>query len=99
VNALLIYTAAVASGNVAFFLCDGARLFWNENRMRYDWPDPVDAPLMLAFLLSPLPGLVAIVDFLMAVRERLRHYTLCADKPRYPSGRHWCIPCARWHEE
>ena len=70
---LYVYICAVASGNLAFFLCHGARLFWNHHRRCYDWPDPDDAPAILAFLLSPIPGLVALANFLLAVREKVRH--------------------------
>ena len=70
-NPLIVYIIAVASGNVAFFLCGGARLFWNRHGLCYDWPDPDYAIPILAFLLSPLPGLMSVAGFFLALRERI----------------------------
>ena len=70
-NPLLVYIIAVASGDLAFFLCGGERIFWNHYKRCYDWPDPDHATIILAFLLSPLPGLVSVAGFFLALRERI----------------------------
>ena len=74
-NPLQLYIAAVALGNIAFWQCELLRgMFMPSGYL--DWPDPDDVPLLFAFLLSPAPGLVAIADFLLAVRERTRREPL-----------------------
>ena len=89
---LHIYIAAVAFGNLAYWRTGLMRwLFWNHHARRVDWPDPVDVPVFLAFLLSPLPGLLAVGDFLLAVREKLvghetgnmTHNAVCGSRMDY----------------
>jgi len=51
-------------------------MFWNHRRWCYDWPDPANAPWMLAFLLTPLPGMVAICDLMLSAYRRMRRERL-----------------------
>jgi len=69
----MTYLVATLAGNLAYWIVGGhRRLFWNHQRCCVDWPDPDDAPLFLAFLLTPLPGLVALAGFMLRVREGIR---------------------------
>jgi len=70
-TAILLYLGAVVLGNLAYFLCGGhRRLFWNHHKNCVDWPDPLSAPIILLFLLTPGPGLAALWDGILCVATR-----------------------------
>ena len=72
-NPLLIYITAVALGNIAYWRTGMLRrLFWNHHRDCVDWLDPDDAPVIFCFLLTPMPGLVAVVNFFLETWRRPR---------------------------
>jgi len=83
----MTYLVATLAGNLAYWLSGGhRRLLWNHQRACLDWPDPDDAPLFLAFLLTPLPGLVAILDFVMIVYHKtgcVSHKLCCVSRMRH----------------
>ena len=65
-NVYVLYLIAVVLGNVAYFLSGGyRRIFWNDYKYKMDWPDPASAPMILLFLMTPLPGIVALFDFVL----------------------------------
>lgn len=70
-NALALYLLAVALGDVAFWQTGLLRKMFSP-RDYLDWPDPADAPWMLAYLLTPLPGLVSLCNLFIVVVYRMR---------------------------
>ena len=71
-NAAQLYVALWALGLVAFWQTGGFRkLFCHPWPRLWDWPDPDDAPVLLLFLMTPFPGLFALVEFGLAVWARM----------------------------
>ena len=63
-NGYELYALLVVLGGIAYWQTGGLK-GWRR------WLDPVDAPWVLAFLLTPLPGLVAVGHFLARVWLRM----------------------------
>lgn len=73
---IALYVLATVAGNLAFWQCGLMyRLFYNHHRWRVDWPDPDEAPAIFLYLLTPLPGLVAVLNFTIATGERMGIWT------------------------
>ena len=69
----MTYLVATLAGNLAYWIVGGyRRLFWNHSAHCLDWPDPDFAPWILAFMLTPLPGIIALAGFMLRVREGIR---------------------------
>ena len=68
-NPLALYWITVALGDIAYWRC-GLLYPWihhNGFTKRWETPDPADCPAFLAYMMSPIPGLAALVNFLLAV--------------------------------
>jgi len=74
-NAVGVYIFIVTLGGVAFWQCGILYDFVHYDYLTCRWvtPDPVDWPMFIAFMLSPLPGLAAAMTFMLAVRRRVRN--------------------------